>query len=149
VAGDVDDQVADLEVFGLWLLAATHASSDAGDELLRLERLDDVVVGSGLEADDNIHGVGPCSEHDDRHAGFGADPPAHLHAIQSWEHDVEEDEVGLGVTKGREHPGAVRYVGHLEPLVAQDDAEHLRQRQIVIDDEHATLHLRPPSSRVW
>ncbi|GAA4410736.1 hypothetical protein GCM10023168_30740 [Fodinibacter luteus] len=31
----------------------------------------------------------------------------------------------------------------LEPLVAQDDAEHLRQCQVVVDDEHATLHVVP------
>ena len=39
--------------------------------------------------------------------------------------------------------GAVGDVVDLEPLVAQDDAEHLRQRQVVIDDQHATFHVGP------
>ena len=39
--------------------------------------------------------------------------------------------------------GPVGDVVDLEPLVAQDDAEHLRQRQVVVDDQHATLHVGP------
>ena len=39
--------------------------------------------------------------------------------------------------------GAVGDVVDVEPLVAQDDAEHLRQRQVVIDDQYATFHVGP------
>jgi hypothetical protein len=31
-------------------------------------------------------------------------------------------------------------MGDLESLVAQHDAEHLGKRQVVIDDQNATLH---------
>ena len=146
MAGDVDDEVADLEALRLGLVAATQPGADAGDQLLRLERLDDVVVGAGLEADHDVDRVGAGGEHDDRHAGLGPDPAAHLHAVEAREHDVEQDEVGTVLAEGAERPRAVGDVRDLESLVAQDDAEHLRQRQVVVDDEHATLHLRQPSS---
>src|SRR5690606_38082195 len=79
--------------------------------------------------------------HDDRHAGLGPDATAYLHAVQAGEHDVEEDEVGTDGAEGSDRRGSVGDVGHIEPLVAQHDAEHLRERGVVIDDEHTTLHL--------
>src|SRR6476659_2275844 len=49
VAGDVDRQVADRERLRGRVLEAAHPRPDPGHQLLRLERLDDVVVGPGLE----------------------------------------------------------------------------------------------------
>ena len=57
------------------------------------------------------------------------------------EHDVEEDEVGPVLAERADGTGPLGDVVDLESLVAQDDAEHLRQCQVVIDDEHATLHV--------
>ena len=50
VAGDVDGQVADVERLLGGAVEAAYPGPDPGDELLGLERLDDVVVGPGLEA---------------------------------------------------------------------------------------------------
>lgn len=44
--------------------------TDAGHELLRIERLDDVVVGTRLEAADHVGGIGASGEHDDRNTRF-------------------------------------------------------------------------------
>src|SRR4051794_21237328 len=52
VAGHVDLEVADRQLLGRGLVAAAQPGADAGDELLRLEGLDDVVVGTGLEPHD-------------------------------------------------------------------------------------------------
>ena len=65
-----------------------------GDELLGLERLDDVVVGTGLQPDDDVDGVALGREHDDRDAGLRPDPAAHLDAVDPGQHDVEQHEIG-------------------------------------------------------
>ena len=60
------------------------------------------------------------------------------------QHQVEQHQVGAVLAEradGATAPSA--HVDDVEPLVAQDDAEHLRQRQVVVDDQHATLHVGP------
>ena len=42
---------------GVGVVEPAYPGPDAGDQLLGLERLDDVVVGTGLEADDHVDGV--------------------------------------------------------------------------------------------
>jgi hypothetical protein len=51
---------------------------------------------------------------------------------------------GLALTERAYGGGAVSDVGHLEPLVAQHDAEHLGKREVVIDDQNAALHQVSP-----
>ena len=67
---------------------------DAGDELRHLERLADVVVGARLEADDDVDRVSAGREHHDRRRGLAPDRAAHLEAVETRQHDVEQDEVG-------------------------------------------------------
>lgn len=78
VAGDVDGEVADGEALGLGLVVAPQAGPHPGDELLGLEGLDDVVVGTGFQAHDDVDGVGAGGQHDDRHARLAPDLAAHL-----------------------------------------------------------------------
>ena len=90
------------------LLLAAHARPDAGDELLGLERLDDVVVGAGLEPDDDVDGVALGGEHHDRHAGLGADLLAHVDAVAAGQHQVEQHDVGPVVAERPEGLVAAR-----------------------------------------
>jgi hypothetical protein len=57
-------------------LATPENGSDARDELLRTERLDDVVVGPELEPHDPIALVSARSEHHDRRVAENAGAPA-------------------------------------------------------------------------
>ena len=57
---------------------AAHRGPDAGDQLGDLERLADVVVGAGLEADDHVDRVGAGGEHDDRDGRRPSDRAADL-----------------------------------------------------------------------
>ncbi|GMA38980.1 hypothetical protein GCM10025883_10250 [Mobilicoccus caccae] len=144
MAGDVDGEVADGEAFGCGVFAAAESGTDARDEFLGFEGFADVVVGAGFEADDDVDGVGACGEHDDGHGALAAEAFAHVDAVHAGEHHVEEDEVGAGLSEDSEDFGSVGDVVDVEAFVAQDDTEHLREGQVVVDDEYACLHESPP-----
>src|SRR5215475_2140950 len=61
----IDGEIADLEGLRRRLFSAPQPSPDPRHELLGLERLDDVVVGARLEADNNVDRVGLCRQHHD------------------------------------------------------------------------------------
>jgi hypothetical protein len=67
----------------------------ARDDLPGAERLDDVVVGAELEADDAVGLVAAGGEHDDRHLRGAADLTADVEARSVGQHQIEQDEVGL------------------------------------------------------
>ncbi len=112
VSGDVEGEVADLEVVGLLfrLLTSFDELAHAQDEFAGAERFGDVVVGAQLEAKDAVNLGGLGSEHNDRDAGGGgvaAQEFADLEPVDLGEHDVEEDEI-RGLEPGRfEGRGAV------------------------------------------
>ncbi len=96
VAGDVDDQVPEVQDLDLGLgfhAGAAQQGADAGHELAGRERLDEVVVGAELEADDAVLDLTLGGEHDDGHVGGVADGAANALAGQLGEHEVEDDEV--------------------------------------------------------
>ena len=64
----------------------------AGDELARVERLREVVVGADLEPDDLVDVVVARGEHEDRDVGALADPPADVDPVDIGERQVEHDQ---------------------------------------------------------
>jgi hypothetical protein len=113
---------------------------DPRDQLFRLERLDDVVIRAGLESQNHIYSVALGREHDDRHTRFGADLPADVDPVDTWQHQVEQDKIGMSVPEHLHRLVPVRDEGWLESLATEHDAEHLGQGSVVIDDEHTTFH---------
>src|SRR4051812_44396452 len=74
--------------------AAAQQRAQAGEQLLALEGLDEVVVGAGVQAlDARLQGVAG-GEHQDRHVAVGAQAPGHLDAVDPGQPEVEHDEVG-------------------------------------------------------
>ena len=70
MGADVDLEPTEAEHLGL--LAATAAAEDrlhAGEQLARLERLGQVIVGAHLQSDDTVHRVAAGGEHQDRRVG--------------------------------------------------------------------------------
>ena len=67
---------------------------DARDELARIERLGQVVVGAHLEADDAVDVLALGRQHDDRHGLAGAaQAPADGQPVLAGQHQVEHDQV--------------------------------------------------------
>src|SRR4051794_1314792 len=96
----VDHQVADGERLRRPLREPADARPDPSQQLLRLERLHDVVVGPGLEAGDHVDRVALRGQHHDRDPGLRPDLAADLDAALARQHHVEQHQVGLVLTKG-------------------------------------------------
>src|SRR5688572_3007908 len=98
VRGEVDGQRSDREpgVLRFGAAHAPHERANAGDELIRAERLGNVVVGADFQSHDAVGLFGPGGDHDDRQAGggpVGAEEPADLEAADARQHDVEDGDV--------------------------------------------------------
>ncbi len=116
----VDADVAEgeggrLEASAAARLDAAEGGFDAGSEFARGEGFGDVVICADGEADDLVGLFGARSEEDDVDVGFAAEVGEEFDAVHAWEHDVEDDEVGLEGA-GRFEPRCA--IGGGEDLVA-------------------------------
>ncbi|SLF03572.1 Uncharacterised protein [Mycobacteroides abscessus subsp. massiliense] len=125
--GHIDVDTRDVQQFCGLVVVSPQPGTDAGYEFLGLERLHDVVVSTGLQAQHHIHGVGLGGEHDDWHPGVGAQHAAYVDAVHPRQHEVQQDQVGAQLPDGGERLGAIAHDRGLEALPAQHDGEHLRQ----------------------
>ena len=67
--------------------------------------------------------------------------PADLYPVEGGQHDIEQDQVGPELAEERHGPPAVGAVRHLEPLLAEHDAEHLGEGLVVVDHQYACVHV--------
>src|SRR6266702_3523847 len=117
------------------LLTPQHGA-DARQELPQAERLDDVIVGTELKADDAVDLVGPVpGRDDDRHIGMRTDLPQQVEPIVLTEAKIENDQAGLRslqmkVQFGPVGCGLARYI-----VLFQISNHHLPQGGIVIDND--------------
>ena len=72
----------------------------ARDELARFERLTDIVVSTHLQARYSIDDVAAGGQHDDRNLAGLADLPADIEAIAARQHDVQQQQIGIGPSQG-------------------------------------------------
>ena len=137
----LSEQVADLERGGPARGAPAQQGPDPRQQLLALERLDQVVVGAAVEAGDAVLGLGAGGQHQDRHVAVGAQPAADLDAVEAREPEVEDDEVGDEAGGDVERLDAVGRGAHLVALVAQRAAQDVGDVGVVLDDQHAAADL--------
>ena len=133
----VQRQVGDDERGAAARRAAAQQRAQAGEQLLALEGLDEVVVGAGVEALDARLDRVAGGEHEDRDVVGRAQAPGHLHAVELGQPEVEDDEVGVEGGRLVERRLAVAGDAHLVALQAQRALEHLGDLLVVLDDEHA------------
>src|SRR5262245_45161220 len=117
--------------------------ADAQDELARLERLDEVIIGAVLEAVDPILGLSHRRQQQDRHAHprILAQRAGQREAALARHHDIEHNEIEGKARELGARLGRVRGAGHAEAAVREVAAQQLAQPQIVIDNEEVGLAL--------
>ena len=163
VRGQVDRQVpvGDGAGSGVRQAGAAGAAQHRADpqrQLTRAERLGDVVVGAGLEADETIGLVPQRGQHDHRDRPPGAEPAAHLETVDAGQHEVEDDEVRglLGHPAQRLLP--VTHAFDVVPVADEVPSDDVGHGRIVVDDHDPAgrigvvsprppLSLRPPVQR--
>ncbi|SPF49561.1 hypothetical protein SBA4_4090016 [Candidatus Sulfopaludibacter sp. SbA4] len=115
----------------------------ARDQLARAEGLGHVVVAADFEAQHAVHLVRSRGEKQDRgpaQHGRLADQPAQLEAVYLGKHDVQQDEVRLGLFQGFESAlGAVQKLG-LIALPAQVVIDERGQLVLVFHDSDSLGH---------
>ena len=115
---------------------------DAGEDLLRLEGLDDVVdraAGKGAHLVDHL--VGRADE-DDRNAGGAVVRPearADLVAVHGRHHHVEQDQIRQGRPQKPQRQRTFGGRVHGVPLQPQHPGEQVEVRRGVVDDQDAAL----------
>jgi hypothetical protein len=110
---------------------------DAGQQLARIERFRDVVVGADLEADDSVDDITRRGDHDDADVVALAQVTRECQAVFARHADVEQDQVGQIALDLSAHLGAVGGGPHGVAVAAEVLQQHGPNARVVIDDEHA------------
>ena len=138
----VERQVADLQRGRAARRPPPQQRPDPRQQLLALERLDQVVVGAAVEPADPVLGLGSRRQHQDRHVAVGAQPPADLDPVHARQPEVEHDQVRNEARGGVERLDPVAGSPHLVALVAQRAPQDVGDLLVVLDDQH------PPADQV-
>src|SRR6195952_1210163 len=115
--------------------AAREHGGDPGGQLAGAERLDDVVVGAGLEPLLDVGLLGACGQHDDRqavHVGVGTQGAGSVQATHAGHHHVENHQVGLLGGAGLHGRGTIPHRYDVVPTVTQLEHDELADVCVVI-----------------
>ena len=123
---------------------AGQQALDPGQQLRRVERLDQVVVGTGAEALDLLLDLALGGQHDDRDVGRLAllrpDLGRDLVAVQLGQHHVEEDQVRPLGAPQPEAFGTIRRHDDVVALLLQGVLQQPLDIRVVIDDQDLGRH---------
>ena len=139
----VDDQLikGQLLISLLLLLAgAAEHRVDAGQDLLHLEGLDNVVVRAPLQAGHLVLGLPLGGEHDDRGRRLLPDLFQHGPAIHNGQHDVQQHQVRLEGAEILHTLSAVLGYFGLKPLLLQIEMEQLCDITVILYNKHLLGH---------
>jgi hypothetical protein len=140
---EVEVEVAEVDLaggMGRWSDGARDAAedgADADDEFLGVEGFGQVIVGAEFETFDFVAVVVEGGEHDDGDVGGGTEAAADAAAVETGEHEVEDDEVdGGGVCfEGVEGGGAVVDDPDVVSIAAEIELDEFGDGAVVFDDE--------------
>ena len=136
---DVDNQVAEVEHLDLGLVGQMRAAEEranAGHELARRERLDEVVVCAQLETDDAVLHLALSGEHDDGHVGGVANRTADALAGQLGEHEVEYDKVELVLLEFLDSGLPVAYAHDIVALALEIGRNGIADSLLVFNEQN-------------
>src|SRR5205823_7067805 len=117
--------------------SATQHRAGAGEQLLELERLRQVVVRARVEAPYPVVDVVPCREHDDGNVAAQSELTAHLDSVQPGQVEVKDDQVrpseGNRVQRGPPVPREL----DVEAFIRKAKLHEVQDRLFVVDDQNS------------
>ena len=124
---------------------AQHAA-DAGQELARVERLGEVVVGPDLEPDHPVDRLAGRGQHHDADATLRPQGAGESEPVLAGHAEVEDHEVDRPLRHHLAHRGTTVRDADREALPRQELAQHLPDLGLVVDhqDVRLTRHRLPP-----
>src|SRR5947208_1761410 len=123
-----------------------QAGIHSRQQLVRVEGLDHVVVGTGTEAEHLVRGHGPRRHHDNGHAGIAgvpAKPPGHLEPVDPRHHDVKENQVWPDLLCDPQRLLAVTGHEHVVSDETQVDLDEPSDIRVVIHHKDRFEHVFP------
>lgn len=116
-------------------LAAPEDGADARDDLLRAERLHDVVICAELKADEPVRLLTAGGKDDERHARALAEAPDDVEAVHVRQAEIEDDEVGTIPLRDLERTAPVDSLDRAESRPVEVVADDAKDLGLVLDDE--------------
>ena len=119
---------------------APQQGPDASRQLLRGERLGEVVVGARLEPGDDVVGVVAGGDHHDRHVAVTAQRAAQLEAVDARQHDVDQHHVGQRAVEQVDRVLAAAGLVDGPALVLERQLHRRADALVVFDGQDAGSH---------
>ena len=143
--GEVEDEVAHTQETALPLESSAQQGPQAGQQFGQRERLDQVVVGPGIEAlDPVVDGVAGRQHQDRRVVAGAAHAPAHGEAVDVGQPEIEDERVGRRLGKCLERFAARGYRDDVVPLEPERTVDGPPHGLIVVDHQDAHAENLPP-----
>jgi hypothetical protein len=117
------------------LLAAAQHGADAGQQLARIARLGQVVVGAQFQADDAVGLLAHGRQHDDGGAVGGRQAAADGQAVLAGQHDVEHHQIDRASGQHLFHGAGVGRGLDGVAVATQEVGHDVADAGIVVDDE--------------
>src|SRR5579875_1037912 len=103
-------------------VAAAKERTDAGGQLFKGKRLDQVIIGAGIQASDPIWYLVTRGQHQNGDIPPRAQSSADFEAVQAGHHHVEDDQVGRTVAGDEEALGSIAGNIDLVALICEGPA---------------------------
>ena len=129
---------------GLIRLAAAQQGAQPRLKFIRLERLDEIVVGAKIETDDPVLRFTARREQQDRHiVATPAQPAQHIQTTETGQINVQDHQVGT--LFGEMDIAFLAMVQNIDrmPLIAQTVPDAAGQWFVVLDDRDAQTKFLP------
>ena len=139
VARDIDDQIAEVEYLDgglVGLMGTAEQSANARNKLARRERLDQIVVGSELEADNTVFDLALGGKHDNRHIRGVANGAANALTGNLREHEVEHDQVELMLLELLDSRLAVAHAHNPIALALEIGSDSVTDCLLILDQQN-------------
>ncbi len=113
-----------------------------GEQLARIARLGQIVVGAQFQTDDPISVLAHGAQHDDGRTIRPGEPATYRQPVLARKHDIQNHEIG---SLTRQHPIHLARVGrrfHGKAMAAQELGHDFANSRVVVDDQDARGGLR-------